>query len=103
MFRWLAPLLLFAAKPDVLIRVVTAAIAAGVLVLGVWLISNIALTVDALKNPKIAAASPRAGPTTNRRAVAAARHSAAHRDREPAGRRDFQNLGARQSPRGAAT
>jgi len=55
MFRWFAPLLLFAAKPDVLIRVVTAAIAAGVLVLGVWLISNIALTVDALKNPRIAA------------------------------------------------
>jgi hypothetical protein len=55
MFRWFAPLLLLAAKPDVLIRVVTAAIAAGVLVLGVWLISNVALTVDALKNPTIAA------------------------------------------------
>jgi hypothetical protein len=55
MFRWFAPLLLFAAKPDVLVRVLTAAIAAAVLVLGVWLISNIALTVDALKNPTIAA------------------------------------------------
>jgi len=55
MFRWFAPLLLFAAKPDVLVRVLTAAVAAAVLVLGVWLISNIALTVDALKNPTIAA------------------------------------------------
>src|SRR5271169_5781212 len=55
MFRWFAPLLLFAAKPEVLARVLIAAIAAAVLVLGVWLISNVALTVDALKNPMIAA------------------------------------------------
>jgi hypothetical protein len=55
MFRWLAPLLLFAGKPEVLLRILIAAIAAGVLFFGVWLASNIALTFDQLKNPYIAA------------------------------------------------
>jgi hypothetical protein len=55
MFRWFAPLLLFAGKPDVVIRIVTIAIAAAALAFGVWLASNIALTVDALRNPYIAA------------------------------------------------
>ena len=56
MFRWFAPLLLFAAKPEVAIRLVVGALAAGVLFAGVWLISNIAVTFDTLKNPYIAAA-----------------------------------------------
>ncbi len=51
MFKWFAPLLLFAGKPDVVIRIVTLAIAGAVLFFGVWLISNVALTLDALKNP----------------------------------------------------
>jgi hypothetical protein len=55
MFRWLAPLLLFAGKPEVLLRILVAAIAAAVLFFGVWLASNIALTFDQLKNPYIAA------------------------------------------------
>jgi hypothetical protein len=55
MFRWLAPLLLFAAKPEVMIRLLVAGVAAGVLFFGVWLISNIAVTFDTLKNPAIAA------------------------------------------------
>jgi hypothetical protein len=55
MFRWLAPLLLFAGKPEVLLRILIAAVAAGVLFFGVWLASNIALTFDQLKNPYIAA------------------------------------------------
>jgi hypothetical protein len=55
MFRWLAPLLLFAGKPEVLLRILIAAIAGGVLFFGVWLASNIALTFDQLKNPYIAA------------------------------------------------
>jgi len=55
MFRWFAPLLLFAGKPDVVIRIVTIAIVAAALAFGVWLASNIALTVDALRNPYIAA------------------------------------------------
>src|ERR1700761_252814 len=54
MFRWFAPLLLFAAKPEVIVRILGAALAAGVLFFGVWLISNIAVTVDTLKNPTIA-------------------------------------------------
>jgi hypothetical protein len=45
----------FAAKPEVLIRLLTIVLAAAILAFGVWLISNIALTVDALKNPYIAA------------------------------------------------
>jgi len=54
MFRWFAPLLLLAGKPDVLLRVVIAAVAAAVLMLGVWLASNIAVTFDSLKSPTIA-------------------------------------------------
>ncbi len=56
MFKWFAPLLLFAGKPEVLIRIVAAAIAGAVLFFGVYLLSNIALTFDALKNPYIIAA-----------------------------------------------
>jgi hypothetical protein len=55
MFRWFAPLLLFAGKPEVLFRILIAAIAAAVLFFGVWLASNIAVTFDQLKNPYIAA------------------------------------------------
>jgi hypothetical protein len=55
MLRWFAPLLVFAAKPEVLARVLALAIAAGVLAFGVWLLSHIALTFDALKNPYIEA------------------------------------------------
>ena len=54
MFRWFAPLLLFAAKPEVLVRLLIAALAAAVLFFGVWLISSIAVTFDTLKNPAIA-------------------------------------------------
>jgi hypothetical protein len=54
MFRWFAPLLLFAAKPEVMIRILGAALAAAVLFFGVWLISSIAVTFDTLKNPAIA-------------------------------------------------
>ncbi len=56
MLRWFAPLLLFAAKPEVAIRLVLGALAAAVLFVGVWLVSNIAVTFDTLKNPYIAAA-----------------------------------------------
>jgi GTPase SAR1 family protein len=56
MLKWFAPLLLLAAKPEVLIRLVVAVLACAVLLGGVWLISNIALTFDALKNPYVAAA-----------------------------------------------
>src|SRR5271167_4354444 len=56
MFKWFAPLLLLAAKPEVLIRLVVGALACAVLFGGVWLASNIALTFDTLKNPYIAAA-----------------------------------------------
>jgi hypothetical protein len=55
MFKWFAPLLLFAGKPDVLLRIFTLAVAAAVVVFGVWVMSNVALTLDALKNPYIAA------------------------------------------------
>lgn len=55
MLRWFAPLLVFAAKPDVVVRLATAAILCAILAFGVWLISNVALTVDTLKNPYIAA------------------------------------------------
>jgi hypothetical protein len=55
MFRWFAPLLLFVAKPEVVIRLLVAVLAAAVLFFGVWLISNIAVTFDTLKNPSIAA------------------------------------------------
>ncbi len=55
MFRWFAPLLLFAAKPEVMVRLLVAGVAAAVLFFGVWLISNIAVTFDTLKNPAIAA------------------------------------------------
>src|ERR1700751_5241805 len=55
MFRWFEPLLLFAAKPEVMVRLLVAALAAAVLFFGVWLISSIAITVDTLKNPAIAA------------------------------------------------
>jgi len=55
MLRWFAPLLVFAAKPEMLARVLTLAIAAGVLAFGVWLLSHVALTFDALKNPYIEA------------------------------------------------
>ena len=56
MLKWFAPLLLLAAKPEVLIRLVVGALACAVLFGGVWLASNIALTFDTLKNPYIAAA-----------------------------------------------
>ncbi len=56
MLKWFAPLLLLAGKPEVLIRLVVGALAVAVLLGGVWLISNIALTFDALKNPFVAAA-----------------------------------------------
>ena len=56
MLKWFAPLLLLAGKPEVLIRLVVGALAVAALLGGVWLISNIALTFDALKNPYIAAA-----------------------------------------------
>ena len=55
MFKWFAPLLLFAGKPEVLIRLLVGVLAGAVLFFGVWLISNIALTFDTLKNPYIAA------------------------------------------------
>jgi hypothetical protein len=54
-FKWFAPLLLFAGKPEVLLRVLVAALAGAVLFFGVWLFSNIALTFDTLKNPYIVA------------------------------------------------
>ena len=54
MFKWFAPLLLFAAKPEVLVRLLIAALAAAVLFFGVWLISSIAVTFDTLKNPAVA-------------------------------------------------
>jgi GTP-binding protein EngB required for normal cell division len=54
MFRWFAPLLLFAAKPEVMVRLLVAALAAAVLFFGVWLISSIAVTFDTLKNPAVA-------------------------------------------------
>jgi hypothetical protein len=56
MLRWFAPLLVFAAKPELLARILTFALAAGVLAFGVWLLSHVALTFDALKNPYIEAA-----------------------------------------------
>ena len=49
MFKWFAPLLLFAAKPEVMIRLLVAVLAGAVLFFGVWLISNIAMTFDTLK------------------------------------------------------
>lgn len=55
MLRWFAPLLVFAAKPELLARVLTLVVAAGVLAFGVWLLSHVALTFDALKNPYIEA------------------------------------------------
>ncbi len=56
MFKWLAPLLLFAGKPETVLRIVTVVFAAAVVAFGVWVFSNVALTFDALKNPYIAAA-----------------------------------------------
>jgi hypothetical protein len=56
MLKWFAPLLLFAGKPEVLIRLLVGVLAGVVLFFGVWLISNIAVTFDTLKNPTIAAA-----------------------------------------------
>jgi len=56
MLKWFAPLLLFAAKPETLVRIVTVAIAGAVVAFGVWVLSNVALTFDALKNPYIAVA-----------------------------------------------
>src|SRR5579872_3707782 len=55
MFKWFAPLLLFVGKPELLLRLAIAAIAGAVLFFGVWLISNIAVTFDTLKNPTIVA------------------------------------------------
>ncbi len=54
MWKWLAPLLLLTGKPEVLLRVVTAVVAAAIVAFGVWLLSNIAATFDTLKNPYIA-------------------------------------------------
>jgi hypothetical protein len=56
MLKWFAPLLLFAGKPEVLIRLLVGLLAGVVLFFGVWLISNIAVTFDTLKNPTIAMA-----------------------------------------------
>jgi hypothetical protein len=56
MLKWFAPLLLLAGKPELLIRLVVGALAVAVLLGGVWLISNIALTFDTLKNPYVAVA-----------------------------------------------
>lgn len=53
MWKWFAPLLIFAGKPEVLLRLVTLAVAAAALAFGVWLLSRVALTFDALKNPYI--------------------------------------------------
>jgi hypothetical protein len=55
MLKWFAPLLVFAAKPELLLRALTIAIAGGILAFGVWLLSNVALTFDRLKSPYIAA------------------------------------------------
>jgi hypothetical protein len=55
MLKWFAPLLVFTAKPEVMLRALTLVIAGGILAFGVWLLSNVALTFDALKNPYIAA------------------------------------------------
>src|SRR5579863_7891088 len=55
MLRWFAPLLVFATRPEMLARALALAIAAGVLAFGVWLLSHIALTFDALKNPYVEA------------------------------------------------
>jgi hypothetical protein len=55
MFKWFAPLLLFAGKPEVLLRVITLVIAGAILAFGVWLLSNVAVTFDTLKNPYIVA------------------------------------------------
>jgi hypothetical protein len=55
MLRWLAPLVLLVGKPEMLLRILVAAIAAAVLFFGVWLASNVAITFDQLKNPYIAA------------------------------------------------
>jgi hypothetical protein len=56
MLKWFAPLLLLAGKPELLLRLLVAVLAGVVLFFGVWLISNIAVTFDTLKNPMIAAA-----------------------------------------------
>jgi hypothetical protein len=56
MLKWFAPLLLLAGKPEVLLRLLIAVLAGVVLFFGVWLLSNIAVTFDTLKNPTIAAA-----------------------------------------------
>jgi hypothetical protein len=56
MWKWLAPFLLLTAKPEVLLRAVTAVMAAAVVAFGVWLLSNIAVTFDTLKNTYIAIA-----------------------------------------------
>jgi hypothetical protein len=56
MFKWFAPLLLFAGKPETLVRIVTVVIAGAVVAFGVWVLSNVAVTFDTLKNPYIAAA-----------------------------------------------
>jgi hypothetical protein len=55
MFKWFAPLLLFAGKPEVLLRVITLVIAGAILAFGVWLLSNVAVTFDTLKNQYIVA------------------------------------------------
>lgn len=54
MIKWFAPLLVFAAKPELLLRALTLAVAGGILAFGVWLLSNVAVTFDSLKNTYIA-------------------------------------------------
>jgi len=54
MLRWLAPLWLLVSKPEVLLRILVIAIAGAALIFGVRLISDIALTFDALKSHYIA-------------------------------------------------
>ena len=49
MLKWFAPLLLFAGKPEVLLRLLIAVLAGVVLFFGVWLLSNIAVTFDTLE------------------------------------------------------
>jgi hypothetical protein len=55
MIRWLAPLLLLFGKPEMVIRIALGVAAIAAAVIGVWLLSHIALTFDALKSPTIAA------------------------------------------------
>ncbi len=107
MLKWFAPLLLFAGKPEVLIRLLVGVLAGVVLFFGVWLISNIAVTFDTLKNPAIAAAYGAvlllffvvvgmvAWLRLRALGVAGKARRAAHRARSAAADRDCQQAGER--------